>query len=71
MIRDPEAYNARRDALSYPPIPASADQFQTPRSGFDSPVFIHGWNWSTTYGRWTALVTFADGWHGWTSPKTW
>lgn len=33
------------------------------------PEVIHGWHWSVTFGRWTALVTFADGWHGFTFPQ--
>lgn len=37
--------------------------------GMEKPVSIHGWDWSITFGHWGALVTFADGWHGFTYPK--
>ena len=37
--------------------------------GFEKPAAIHGWQWSTTFGRWSALVTFDDGWHGYAYPK--
>lgn len=37
--------------------------------GFETPVAIHGWQWSTTFGQWGALVTFANGWRGYTYPK--
>jgi hypothetical protein len=37
--------------------------------GYEVPAEIHGWEWSTTFGRWSALVTFADGWHGFTWPQ--
>lgn len=33
------------------------------------PAEVHGWSWSTTFGRWSAYVTFADGWEGYTYPK--
>ena len=37
--------------------------------GYAVPLEIHGWQWSTTFGRWSALVTFQDGWHGYTYPE--
>lgn len=37
--------------------------------GYEKPVEIHGFQWSTTFWRWSALVTFSDGWHGYTWPK--
>lgn len=36
---------------------------------YEAPVEVHKWEWSDTFGKWSALVTFADGWHGWTYPK--
>lgn len=69
LITNWEAYNAGRDELSYPPIPGDAKLFQNQRYGYEEPTSIEGWQWSTTFGRWSALVTFADGWHGFTYPK--
>ena len=54
---------------SYGPIP-DAIEFQH-HSGYhyEKPVTIAGWEWSVTFGRWRALVTFADGWRGFTWPN--
>lgn len=41
--------------------------FQGP-SRPEVPAEIHHWAWSTTFCRWTALVTFKDGWRGYTTP---
>lgn len=35
----------------------------------EKPVEFHGWEWSEDFKRWGALVTFADGWRGYTWPK--
>lgn len=53
---------------SYGPIPDS-ELFQH-QSGYrtEKPAQVHGWEWSVTFGRWRALVTFADGWRGVTWP---
>ena len=66
-----DEWNSRpyRDALSLPDIP-DAELFQSGTGSFDRPVLIHGWECSTTFGRWAAVCTFADGWHGVTYPKT-
>jgi hypothetical protein len=58
-----------KDALSLPDIP-DAELFQSGTGSFDRPVRIHDWEWSTSFGRWVAVCTFADGWHGVTFPKT-
>jgi len=55
---------------SLPDIPL-ADLFQSGTGSYDTPVTVHRWEWSTTFGRWAAVCTFADGWHGVTFPKTW
>ncbi len=68
MLRQREEFNAKRDSLSYPPIP-DADLFQGKGYGYEKPKEIHGWAWSTTFNRWSALVTMNDGWHGYTFPK--
>lgn len=36
--------------------------------GYEVPDEIHGWQWSSDFARWSALVTFSDGWHGFTYP---
>lgn len=55
-------------ARSYPPRPTYATHFQH-HYGNEIPVTVHGWQWSSTFGRWSALVTFADGWRGYTYPQ--
>ncbi|WP_258570025.1 hypothetical protein [Burkholderia sp. MBR-1] len=52
---------------AYGPIP-EATHFQR-HYCYIVPTTVHGWAWSTTFGRWSALVTFPDGWHGYTYPK--
>lgn len=54
---------------SYPPIPVDAALFLTKRYSYEKPTIIHKWDWSTTFGCWSALVTFADGEYTWTYPK--
>ncbi len=62
-------------ATGYPPIP-DATHFMTPHFGSCVPKVIHGWQWSDTFGKWSALVTFGndtgfdDGWYGFTYPYT-
>ena len=52
----------------YGPIPLDKELFQTDY-GYAKPVSVHGWQWNTTFNKWSALVTFKDGWHGFTYPK--
>lgn len=66
-LHDREEFNSKRDALSHPPIP-EATMFQNAYA-YEEPVQVHGWQWSYTFNRWSALVTFKDGWHGFTYPK--
>lgn len=54
-------------AHSYPPKPKSAELYQH-NYGHEKPVKLGEWQWSTTFGRWGRIVTFADGWHGFTYP---
>lgn len=68
LITDVQAYNAKRDALSHPSIPEDVELFQH-RNGYAKPETVHGWEWSYTFGKWSALVTFADGWNGFTYPR--
>ena len=53
---------------AYGPIPDTGYFQHGGKGGIDVPAVVHGWDWSATFGRWSALVTFADGWHGWTFP---
>lgn len=52
----------------YPAIPTYATLFQH-NYGWEEPTAIGQWQWTTTFGRWSALCTFKDGWHGYTYPK--
>lgn len=57
---------------AYGPIPDAPYGFVNPSMGAigtpDIPVTVHGWQWSTTFSRWSALVTFPNDWHGFTYP---
>ena len=56
-----------RELPGYPPKP-EAELYQH-GYGWEKPVDLGDWSWSNTFGRWSRLVTFADGWHGYTFPK--
>lgn len=62
------AHNAARTEHSYPPIPEGCTLFQN-GYGYEVPTSVEGWQWTTTFGKWSALVTFKDGWHGFTYPR--
>jgi hypothetical protein len=52
----------------YPPKPENpTGKFQIDYS-YEKPVAFHRWQWSNTFNRWGAFVTFANGWHGFTFP---
>ena len=69
--RGPDGYPIGSDAImrkAYGKIP-DAELFQH-IWGWRKPAVIHGWEWSDTFGSWSALVTFGDpDWHGYTFPK--
>ena len=48
------------------PLPGSALFQHNSGHGYEVPAQVHGWAWSTDFGRWSARVTFRDGWHVWT-----
>ena len=50
------------------PRELAAEEYQH-HYGYEKPVSLGDWSWSTTFGRWSRLVTFADGWHGYTYPR--
>lgn len=37
---------------------------------YEKPVTVFGWQWSVTFGRWSALVEFSNGWKGYTWPES-
>lgn len=53
--------------LDYPPKPENATHFQ--RHYSYEPATVLKWEWSTTFGRWGALVRFADGAEIYTYPR--
>jgi hypothetical protein len=50
-------------------IPEASRFLLGTQHGYAVPVEIHGWQWSETFRRWSALVTFEDGWRGYTYPE--
>ena len=52
---------------SYPPKPEQATLYYH-HYGYEIPVALGAWEWSVDFGRWGRIVTFADGWHGYTFP---
>lgn len=70
--RAADGYPEGADVLlreGYGPIP-DAERFQSGTGySYEKPTAIHGWQWSTGFRRWSALVTFANGWHGFTWPE--
>ena len=50
-----------------PPIPENATHFQY-HYGY-KPATVIKWEWSYTFGTWSALVEFADGYQCYTYPE--
>lgn len=70
--RDDKTGFAIRNGLinkNYPPIPRAELFLNARKYGYEKPVTIHEWQWSITFNCWSALVTFEDGWRGFTYPK--
>ena len=64
-----EAQRAADYAATHPgPRELAAEEYQH-FYGYEKPVSLGAWSWSTTFGRWSRLVTFADGWHGYSYPR--
>lgn len=62
-------YELIETGRAYPPVPEGEELYWRPQ-GYERPVSLDGpWTWDTTYGPWRRLVTFADGWHGLSSPR--
>ncbi len=63
-----------KDAImreAYGKIPVAVDGKFQHNYGADVPLAVYGWQWSQSFGRWSALVLFEDGWRGFTYPRTW
>lgn len=73
MLFQRDAWNARAEVVEgrceWGPIPGARKFLRGDQYGYEEPKEIHGWQWSVTFGKWTALVTFHNGWHGWTWPE--
>ena len=71
MLIQREKYNAKQMKIMgiprYPDIPDGVE-FQH-KYGYEIPRKVYGWEWSTTFGKWSALVLFQDGWYGFSYPK--
>lgn len=53
----------------YPPKPEHTEEYLNDHYGYEKPTELGEWQWSITFGRWSRLVTFANGWRGYTYPK--
>jgi len=65
-------YKARLAEASKPFKPSEAEEsaeLYQHHYSYEKPVALCEWSFSYTFGRWSRLVTFADGWHGYTYPK--
>jgi hypothetical protein len=66
-------WNASREVLlgrnELGPIPDATRFLMGHAYRYEEPTEVHGWQWSTTFGTWSALVTFKDGWKGYTYPE--
>ena len=52
----------------YPAIPKNAELYYH-NLGYEKPIHLGEWGWSTTFARWGRTVTFADGHTFFTWPK--
>lgn len=73
--RGPDGYPSQDAVMreSYGKIPvAIGGEFQSGMGyGYERPLAVFGWGWSATFGRWSALVLFSNGWRGFTYPRLW
>jgi hypothetical protein len=68
IVKPNEAKEWNRNCTLLPPIPLSSSLFQRGYS-YHSANVIH-WEWSTTFGKWGALVEFhSDNERTFTWPK--
>ena len=68
-LMNTQATDFRRDITKRPP-PAKVGDFFYHNYGFEPITAFHKWEWSYTFGCWSGLVEFADGWRGYTYPST-
>lgn len=68
-----DEWNARKEVVEgrceWGAIPDAERFLRGDQYGYEKPREVHGWGWSSTFGKWSALVTFEYGWHGWTYPE--
>jgi hypothetical protein len=57
-----------KDAYGKIPYTDKNTEFSHFKGGIEKPVKIFGWQFSNTFGRWSALVEFSDGMKGYTYP---
>ena len=73
MLVQRDEWNSRpevvRGKCEYGPIPAAERFYEGSGYGYKVPTEVHGWQWSSTFWRWSALVTFDNGWRGFTWPE--
>lgn len=70
--RDPKTGLAVSNELlnkNYPPIPLATKFQDNEGYGYREASEIHGWQWSETFGRWGAVVSFPNGWRGLSWPE--
>ena len=63
-----KAYVASHPAIEHRPAPAQVGDLFYHNYGYDPITSFEKWEWSFTFGCWAGLVTFADGWRGYTYP---
>ena len=63
-----KAYVASHPAIEHRPAPAQVGDLFYHNYGYDPITSFEKWEWSFTFGCWSGLVTFADGWRGYTYP---
>lgn len=56
-------------ATGYPDKPEVDNDLYQHNYGYEKPIELLEWQWSSTFGRWGRMVKFADGWFGFTYPK--
>jgi hypothetical protein len=64
------AKKQREESILYHYPDKPEGQFYQHHYGYEQPEWLGDWQWSTTFGRWSRLVRFADGWEGYSYPRT-
>ena len=57
-----DEWNARKEVVEgrceWGAIPDAERFLRGDQYGYEKPREVHGWGWSSTFGKWSALVTF-------------